>query len=179
MKVDKTAIFIDGSNLYATAKALRIDIDYKRLRRAFGDVYRAMYYTAIIENEEFSSIRPLVDWLDYNEYNVVSKPTKEFFDANGRRKIKGNMDIEIAVDAMELSSHIDHAILFTGDGDFVSVVHALHRAGVRVTVVSSIVTQPPIIADELRRVADRFIDLNDIRAAIERGGDEPVRSRYG
>lgn len=177
MRRDKTAIFIDGSNLYATAKALRLDIDYKRLRHAFGDVYRAFYYTAVVDSEEFSAIRPLVDWLDYNEYSVVSKPAKEFTDANGRRKIKGNMDIEIAVDALELSSHIDHCILFTGDGDFVSLVHALHRAGVRVTVVSSITV--PICADVLRRSADTFIDLNDIAKSIVRNGEETRKSRYG
>jgi uncharacterized LabA/DUF88 family protein len=182
---NKSAIFIDGSNLYATAKALRIDIDYKKLLTVFGDgLVRAFYYTAIKPPEidpttgedRDNYLIPLIDWLSYNGYTLVSKPTKEFIDAQGRKKIKGNMDIEIAVDALELASHIDQAILFTGDGDFRSLVDALHRAGTRVTVVSTIATQPPMIADELRRVADQFIDLKDIAPSISQVGP---RSRYG
>ncbi len=98
-------LFIDGANLYATAKALGFDIDYKRLLALFrqkGHLVRALYYTALIEDQEYSSIRPLIDWLDYNGYTMVTKPTKEFTDASGRRKIKGNMDIELTVDAMRL-----------------------------------------------------------------------------
>lgn len=131
----RIALFIDGANLYATAKTLGFDIDYKRLLKEFQDrgaLLRAFYYTAVIENEEFSSIRPLVDWLDYNGYTVV-KATKEFIDSSGRRKIKANMDIELAVDAMELAGKIDEMILVSGDGDFRSLVEAMQRRGVRVT----------------------------------------------
>jgi uncharacterized LabA/DUF88 family protein len=159
---EKLALFIDGANLYATAKSLGFDIDYKRLLREFqsrGDLLRAFYYTAVIEDQEFSSIRPLIDWLDYNGYTVVTKPTKEFVDQTGRRKIKGNMDIELAVDAMELAGHIDHMVLFSGDGDFRSLVEAVQRRGVRVSVVSTTSTQPPMIADELRRQACRAIAI--------------------
>ena len=150
---ERVAVFIDGANLYATTKSLGFDIDYKRLLREFEQhsrLIRAYYYTALIEDEEYSSIRPLIDWLDYNGYAVVTKPVKEFVDALGRRKIKGNMDIELAVDAMELAGHIDHMVLFSGDGDFRSVVEAVQRKGVRVSVVSTITTRPPMIADELR-----------------------------
>src|SRR3984885_3875057 len=150
----KIALFIDGANLYATAKTLGFDIDYKRLLKEFqsrGTLVRAFYYTAIIEDQEYSSIRPLIDWLDYNGYTVVTKATKEFIDASGRRKVKGNMDIELAVDAMELAEHVDQIVLFSGDGDFRSLVEAVQRRGVRVTVVSTISSQPPMIADELRR----------------------------
>ena len=114
---NKIALFIDGANLYATAKTLGFDIDYKRLLKEFqsrGTLLRAVYYTAIIEDQEYSSIRPLIDWLDYNGYTVVTKATKEFIDATGRRKVKGNMDIELAVDAMELAEHIDQMVLFSG-----------------------------------------------------------------
>jgi uncharacterized LabA/DUF88 family protein len=131
---NKIALFIDGANLYATAKTLGFDIDYKRLLKEFqsrGTLLRAFYYTAIIEDQEYSSIRPLIDWLDYNGYTVVTKATKEFIDASGRRKVKGNMDIELAVDAMELAEHIDQMILFSGDGDFRSLVEAVQRRGVR------------------------------------------------
>jgi uncharacterized LabA/DUF88 family protein len=149
-QVEKIALFIDGANLYATAKSLGFDVDYKRLLREFqsrGNLLRAFYYTAVIEDQEYSSIRPLIDWLDYNGYTVVTKATKEFVDQTGRRKVKGNMDIELAVDAMELAPHIDHMVLFSGDGDFRSLVESVQRRGVRVTVVSTISTQPPMVAD--------------------------------
>lgn len=123
---------------------------------------RALYYTALVENQEYSAIRPLVDWLDYNGFTMVTKPAKEFTDATGRRKLKGNMDIELAVDMMELSANIDHAVLFSGDGDFRRLVESVQRKGVRVTVVSTVKTQPAMIADELRRQADFFIELKDL-----------------
>ncbi|MDB5508422.1 MAG: hypothetical protein JWL93_891 [Hyphomicrobiales bacterium] len=162
MSQERIALFIDGANLYATAKSLGFDIDYKRLLKEFqskGRLIRAFYYTALIEDQEYSSIRPLIDWLDYNGYAVVTKPTKEFVDSMGRRKVKGNMDIELAVDAMEMAGTIDHMVLFSGDGDFRSLVEAVQRRGVRVSVVSTITTQPPMVADELRRQADEFVDL--------------------
>jgi uncharacterized LabA/DUF88 family protein len=165
------ALFIDGANLYATTKALGFDIDYRRLLQEFqsrGMVLRAFYYTAIIEDQEYPSIRPLVDWLDYNGYTVVTKSTKEFIDAYGRRKLKGRMDVELAVDAMEIAEHIDQMVLFSGDGDFRPLVQAVQRRGVRVTVVSTISSQPPMIADELRRQADVFIDVTELRAKIAR-----------
>lgn len=179
-KQGKSAIFIDGSNMYATAKALRLDIDYKRLLEYFNDgLLRAYYYTAIIEDEEFSTIRPLLDWLEFNGFTVVTKPTKEFVNPlTGIRKVKGNMDIELAVDVMELSAHIDHAILFTGDGDFTHLVRVLQRHGVRVTVVSTIATQPIMIADELRRVADTFVDLLELAPQLRRVDHVREPSRY-
>jgi uncharacterized LabA/DUF88 family protein len=170
-QTEKIALFIDGANLYATAKALGFDIDYKRLLREFqsrGYLLRAFYYTAVIEDQEYSSIRPLIDWLDYNGYSVVTKATKEFVDQTGRRKVKGNMDIELAVDAMEIADHIDQMVLFSGDGDFRSLVKAMQRRGVRVTVVSTISTQPPMVADELRRQADVFQDIVELQPKIGR-----------
>lgn len=168
-QTERVALFIDGANLYATAKALGFDIDYKRLLTLFrskGVLLRALYYTALAEEQEYSSIRPLIDWLDYNGYSMVTKPTKEFTDASGRRKIKGNMDIELAVDAMELADHLDHIVLFSGDGDFRTLVEALQHKGKRVSVVSTLTTQPPMVADELRRQADQFIDLSDLQRDI-------------
>ena len=168
---ERVALFIDGANLYATSKALGFDIDYKRLLSHFrskGKLIRALYYTALIEDQEYSSIRPLIDWLDYNGYSMVTKPTKEFTDASGRRKIKGNMDIELAVDAMLLADQLDHIVLFSGDGDFRSLVAALQQKGKRVSVVSTLQTQPPMIADELRRQADQFVDMADLEAIVGR-----------
>ncbi|WP_046864917.1 NYN domain-containing protein [Microvirga massiliensis] len=188
----RIAVFIDGANLYATTKTLGFDIDYKRLLKEFqnrGSLVRAFYYTALVEEQEYSSIRPLIDWLDYNGYRVVTKPTKEFVDSTGRRKVKGNMDIELAIDALELAPFIDHMVLFSGDGDFRSLVEAMQRRGVRVTVVSTIATQPPMVADELRRQADEFLDITQLIAKIGRdpadravkgageNGDRPERSR--
>src|SRR6201987_4521538 len=165
-QVEKIALFIDGANLYATAKSLGFDIDYKKLLREFqsrGYLVRAFYYTAVIEDQEYSSIRPLIDWLDYNGYTVVTKATKEFVDANGRRKVKGSMDVELAVDAMELAEHVEQIVLFSGDGDFRSLVEAVQRLGARVAVASTISTQPPMVADELRRQADIFTDLKELQ----------------
>lgn len=166
---ERIALFIDGANLYATAKSLGFDIDYKRLLGFFrqkGHLVRALYYTALAEEQEYSSIRPLIDWLDYNGFTMVTKPTKEFTDATGRRKVKGNMDIELAVDAMRLSDALDHIVIFSGDGDFRSLVSALQQKGKRVSVVSTLQTQPPMVADELRRQADQFIDLADLETQI-------------
>ncbi|MEI8154477.1 MAG: NYN domain-containing protein [Hyphomicrobiales bacterium] len=181
--VEKIALFIDGANLFSTTKTLGFDIDYKKLLQEFrsrGNLLRAFYYTAVIEDQEFSSIRPLIDWLDYNGYHVVTKPTKEFVDESGRRKVKGNMDIELAVDAMEMAPHIDHMVLFSGDGDFRSLVESIQRRGERVTVVSSLVTQPPMVADELRRQTDVFIDVAELRSKIGRDvQDRPAREPRG
>lgn len=170
---EKLAIFIDGSNLFATAKALNFDIDYSRLRRYFADqsiLLRANYYTALIEDAEYSPLRPLVDWLDYNGYTMVTKPTKEFTDAHGEKKIKGNMDMELAIDMMGMSEHVDHMVLFSGDGDFRRLVEAVQRKGVRVSVVSSTKTHPSMIADELRRQADSFIEISDMSEHFGRSG---------
>lgn len=166
---ERTALFVDGSNLYATAKALSFEIDYSRLLYLFRSrcqLVRALYYTAIAEEQEYSSVRPLVDWLDYNGFTVVTKPIKEYSDGTGRRKVKGNMDIELAVDAMEFAEYLDHIILFTGDGDFRSLVEALQHKGKRVSVVSTLETQPPMIADELRRQSDQFIELSLLESQI-------------
>lgn len=177
---EKIALFIDGANLYAASKSLNFDIDYRKLLKAFqsrGYLLRAYYYTALIEDQEYSSIRPLIDWLDYNGYKVVTKPAKEFTDAMGRRKIKGNMDIELAIDAMEQSDVVDHLVIFSGDGDFTSLVEALQRKGRKVTVVSSLSSQPPMIADDLRRQADYFIELTSLKSEIGRDPSErPMRS---
>lgn len=170
---EKLAVFIDGANLYAATKGLDFDIDYKRLLKWISGrsrLVRAFYYTALMEDQEYSPIRPLIDWLDYNGYTMVTKPAKEFTDASGRRKIKGNMDIELAIDMIELADRVDHIILFSGDGDFRRLLECVQRRGVRVTVVSTIRSQPPMVADELRRQADLFIDLADLAPHIGRTG---------
>jgi uncharacterized LabA/DUF88 family protein len=168
---ERLAVFIDGANLYATSKALGVDSDYKRLLAELnnrGYLVRVFYYTVLIEDQEYSSIRPLIDWLDYNGYKVVTKPTKEFFDSTGRRKVKANLDIELTVDAMEMADHVDHVVLFSGDGDFRRLVEALQRRGKKVSVASTLQTQPPMIADDLRRQADHFVEIGGLIGRIGR-----------
>jgi uncharacterized LabA/DUF88 family protein len=168
--IDRIGVFIDGPNLHATAKMLGFDIDFRRLLQEFGSrgrLVRAFYYTAIMEGD-YSGVRPLTDWLDYNGYTVVTKPMREFVDADGRRKIKGSMALELGITAMEMAEHIDHMVLFSGDGDFRSLVRAVQRRGVRVTVISTTSSQPSMISDRLRRQADVFTDLIDLQTRIGR-----------
>ncbi|MDJ0895749.1 MAG: NYN domain-containing protein [Alphaproteobacteria bacterium] len=177
---EKIALFIDGANLYAAARSLNFDIDYKRLLDLFAGkahLVRAFYYTALLEDQDYSPLRPLVDWLDYNGYTMVTKPTKEYTDSQGRRKIKGNMDIELAIDMLEMGKYLDHVVLFSGDGDFRRLVEAVQRQGVRVSVVSTVRTQPPMVADELRRQADVFVELQDLIDDISRVHREPRPQR--
>ncbi|MEK9967908.1 MAG: NYN domain-containing protein [Ferrovibrio sp.] len=171
-------MFIDGANLYSAARSLGFEIDYRRLLDSFrkeSHLVRAFYYTALVEDQEYSPLRPLIDWLDYNGFTMVTKPAKEYTDAMGRRKVKGNMDIELAIDVMEMAPHIDHVVLFSGDGDFRRLVEAVQRKGVRVSVVSSTRTQPPMVADELRRQADTFIELQELMPKIMR--DQAARDQ--
>ena len=175
-RLERIAVFIDGANLYTASRALGFDVDYKNLLAHFQQrsyLVRAYYYTALLETEEYSALRPLVDWLGYNGYSVVTKPAKEFTDATGRRRVKGSVDIEMAVDVLDLSASLDHVVIFSGDGDLRRLVEAVQRRGVRVTVVSTIRTQPATIADDLRRQADVFIDLADLAEHITRNQVEP------
>ena len=168
---DRIALFIDGANLYSSAKSLGFDIDYKKLLAEFrtrGVLVRAYYYTALVENEDYSPIRPLVDWLDYNGYALVTKTAREYTDREGRKRWRGDMDVEIAVDMMELAGHVDHVVLFSGDGDFRRLVQSVQQKGVRVTVVSTVKSQPPMASDDLRRQADAFVDLQDLATIIGR-----------
>ena len=176
--IERIGAFIDGANLYAASRALGFDVDYKNLLAHFRQrsyLVRAYYYTALLETEEhsYTPLRPVVDWLGYNGYSVVTKPAKEFTDATGRRRVKGSVDIEMAVDVLDLTPHLDHVVIFSGDGDLRRLVESVQRRGVRVTVISTIRTQPAMIADDLRRQADAFIDLADLAEHITRRQVEP------
>ena len=173
---EHTALFIDGANLYSASRNLGFDVDYRNLLEFFRrkvHVVRAYYYSAVLETEEYSPLKPLTDWLAYNGYTLVTKPAREFTDATGRRRVKGNMDIELAIDMLELAPKLDHAVLFSGDSDFRRLVEAVQRRGVRVSVVSSIKTSPPMVADELRRQADQFLELAEIGPEFTRRQMEP------
>lgn len=170
-KDEHIAIFVDGPNLYATAKKLELDVDYKRLLAHFesqGRLARASYYTTLCENDEFQPLRPLLDFIQYNGWNVSTKPAREFIGPDGQRKIKGNMAVELTVDAITLAPHVDHVILFSGDRDFCPLVAYLQNHGTRVSVASSLKTSPAFVADELRRQADAFIELDGLRTHIAR-----------
>ncbi|MGE0183205.1 MAG: NYN domain-containing protein [Parvularculaceae bacterium] len=181
-ETEKTALFIDGANLYKAARALGFDMDYKSLlakARGASQLVRAYYFTAIQEDrdQDYSPLRPLVDWLDYNGYTMVTKMAREFTDATGKKRFKGSTDIELVVEMLNLASRLDHIILFTGNGDFKRAIDAVQAKGVRVTVVSTIKSQPPMASDELRRQADRFFDLAELEKEIGRTGAPARKSR--
>jgi uncharacterized LabA/DUF88 family protein len=167
----RTAIFIDGPDLYAASRKLGFDIDFRRLLCLFRDncrLVRAHYYAAVAQNAEFQAIRPLLDWLDYNGFTIVTKGIREFSDDANVRKSKCNFRVSLAVDAMRLAPHLDHVVLFSGDGEFQYLVTALKDMGKRVSVVSTLQTEPPMVGDELRRRADAFVDLAELRESIGR-----------
>jgi uncharacterized LabA/DUF88 family protein len=174
---ERIALFIDGANFFSAARGLGVEIDYRKLLDVFrqrGRLIRAYYYTAVPANDDtFSPVRKLVDWLDYNGFRVVTKIAREYFDGMGRKRFKGDMDVDIAVDMLELAGHCDHMVLFSGDGDFKPLILALQARGVRVSVVSSMETQPSMVSDELRRAADNFFELKDMLSLIAR----PPRDR--
>ena len=171
LPTERTCLFIDGANLYSASRNLGFDVDYRNLLEFFRrktHIIRAYYYSAVLETEEYSPLKPLTDWLAYNGYTLVTKPAREYTDSTGRRRVKGNMDIELAIDMLELADKIDHAVLFSGDSDFRKLVEAVQRKGVKVTVVSSIKTSPPMVGDDLRRQCDDFLDLADISGEFTR-----------
>ena len=176
LPTERTALFIDGANLYSASRNLGFDVDYRNMLEYFRgktNVIRAYYYSAVLETEEYSPLKPLTDWLAYNGYNLVTKAAREFTDAAGRRRVKGNMDVELAIDMMEMAPKLDHAVLFSGDSDFRRLVEAVQRQGVRVSVVSTVRSSPPMIGDELRRQADQFLELAEIAPGFTRRQMEP------
>ncbi|WP_018147354.1 LabA-like NYN domain-containing protein [Henriciella marina] len=182
-KDERLMLFIDGASLYSTTRALDVEIDFRKLLIEFrnrGRLLRANYYTTILEGDEYSPVRPLVDWLSYNGYNVIHKPAREFTDREGRRRARGNMNVEIAVDMMEAAGTVEHVVFFAGDADFRRLVETVKAKGCRVTLVSSVKSQPQTVGDELRREADVFIDLEELSDLIARprSGNSEKTSAY-
>lgn len=167
----ETVILVDGANAYAASKALGFAIDYEKVRTTYDEpVRKAFFFTALPKDiREPSLVRPLVDFLTYNAWTVITHEMSEWTDPDsGQVRKKGNMDTEITVTAMEMASLGYDLVIFSGDGDFHYMVEYVQRRyGCKVTVVSTIVTKPPMCADKLRRQADHFIDLADMRAAIK------------
>ncbi|MEO0383118.1 MAG: NYN domain-containing protein [Pseudomonadota bacterium] len=180
---ERVAFFIDGANFYQTARNLNVDIDYRRMLTSFvGEAYllRAHYYTAMADDQEFSSLRPLIDWLDYNGFQITTKPMREFTDNNGqKRRVRPSLDVDLTVDAMTLGDSVNHIVLFSGDGQYLALVEALQKKGVKVTIVSSLKTTPSMVSDDLRRTADHFLDLADLTDRLGRDPSErpPRRER--
>ena len=75
---------------------------------------------------------------------------------------------------LEIADRADHVVLFSGDGDFRRLVESVQRKGVRVTVVSTVKSQPPMASDDLRRQADSFVDLSDLSNIIGRPARAPL-----
>lgn len=171
---ERVALFIDGSNVHTTCRTLDASVDWKKLLAYFGRQCRLLhadYFTAMSDADEYNSLRPLIDWLHYNGFRMHTKPAKEYTDATGRRRLKGNIDVDIAVTMLESAAHLDHVVLLSGDGDFVPLVKAVQGKGLRVTVVSTVQTKPPMVSDDLRRQADVFLDLADMLPEVARPAD--------
>jgi len=171
-------VLIDGPSFYATTRSLGYEVDYKKFRDHFDevcDLHRIYYFTAITDNpDDHSPVKPLVDWLGYNGFRTITKPLREFIDPGGRRRTKGNMAVEIATELVNAAEHAEHILLFSGEGDLSYAVDAAQRKGAKVTVVSSLKVDPPAISDDLRRAADRFVDLADVKDLILRKEITPV-----
>lgn len=166
---ERTALFIDGADLDATCKALGFHVDFKKVLELFRSttrLIRATYYALYSEQQEYSPVRPLVDWLGYNGYMTVSKPAKEIVDGTGRHFVANSIAVELTIDAIQLAPSIDHIVLFSGSADFRSLLAALQKAGRRVTVVSSRKASERSVSDELRRQCDQFLELDDLQEQI-------------
>ena len=169
MSNGKTVVFIDGQSLFSTAKSLGFNIDFKKLLdelKTFGDLIRTKYYTLADDEDDDSPIIPLTDWLSYNGYSVVTKFVRSHVDPEGRKRVRGKIDVELSVDMLEIAPHVDHVVLVSGDGDFAYLLAALQRQGKKCTVISSVQSTQQICADSLRRTADQFIDLAQLKSKI-------------
>lgn len=162
-------VLIDGSNLYESARASGIRIDYKRLLELLnedGQLLRAYYFTALRDKSIESPVRKTVDWLRHNGYQCVTKQTSEWTDpVTGRLKIKGNVDVDIATYAFINASLVKEIWLFSGDGDFTVMVKELqNRFALKVFIISSM----GLVATELRAQADKFICLSELKEDIQK-----------
>jgi uncharacterized LabA/DUF88 family protein len=161
----RIALFIDGANFYVSTKVVGFDMDWKRFIEYYeqqGDFIRAYYYSGIIPRVEgeHDSMRGVLDWISYNRFQLRSKPAKVFIDpVTQRRTVKGNMDIEICIDAWNMAPHITDMYLFSGDGDFIPLVEKVQSQGVRVHVISTTDEKNSMCADGLRRQCDNYYEL--------------------
>ncbi|WP_188129507.1 NYN domain-containing protein [Rhizobium sp. RU20A] len=176
---EKVIVFIDGAHFYFVAKSLDFEIDFQKVLAYFkSEAYlvRANYYTAIAEDQEFIGLRPLVDWLDYNGYRVVTKAYKDLTDPSGKKRVRSSMEMELACDLFEQIDTADHLIIIAGDSDLARLVQTAQLKGKKVTVMSTLTGQLASISDELRRKADQFVDLSGFKEKFSRSGHSKNRS---
>lgn len=165
-------MLIDGPSIYQICRSLDVEIDYQALRSIFADagyLVQARYYTTILNDQLYSPLRPLIDWLSYNGFIVVTRTMKAGQDSEQCRRLDHGIVVALAVDAIEISSRLDHVILFTGNGDFLRLVQLLQRRTVRTTVVGTVNGPSSMSSDELRRQADTFVDLRALVPFVGRG----------
>lgn len=161
-ETERAAVFIDGYGTHYTCKSLGIEIDYRKLSeliRRQTTVIRNYYFTPLVEGQDFIAVKPLLDFLQYNGWTTVTRPYKEHYVST---------NTALAVTAMEIAPAIEQAIIFSGNGDFTPLIEALKRRGIHTTVASTVRSEQSYCSDDLRRAADAFIDLDDIRSAISR-----------
>lgn len=167
----RVAIFIDGVEFDETLRCIDGAVDYRKLLGAFqehGRLLRAYYY-APTDEQALISMRPLLDWLTYNGYQVRVKGDGEHSERRSRQRSR-SMSIELAVDVLELAPHLDTIVLITGDDAFKPLVAAVQARGITVSVVSTLKSKPAMVGNALRRQADEFIEIVSMlpRIALER-----------
>ena len=166
-------LFFDGANTQMAAKALSFEIDYKKLRDGFAErcnVLRSYYFQATPPDgyENYAYVKPLTDFLSYNNYHLITKPFRQFKDADGVVRGKGNMDIEIAIQMMKSMNKADYLFLFSGDGDFKPLLEECQLNGhAQIVVVSTLHSEPPVVSDELRKQADHYIDWANLEPVVK------------
>src|SRR5437660_819895 len=137
---EKVALFVDAGNLAFMQKQLNIRIDFDMFLKFFKTrrttVVYAGYYTAVKQDRNGNRpLQPLLDFVGDHGYSLVTKPTKSYTQDDGIEIIKGNMDVELTCDVLELTEFVDRVILVTGDGDFSELVRRVIKQGVPVTIV--------------------------------------------
>jgi uncharacterized LabA/DUF88 family protein len=155
----RIAIFIDGASLFYAALQLQLEVDYSKLLNYLkGDrqLLRAYFYTGSDSGNDRQ--QGFLLWMRRNGYRVITKDLTTLPD--GSRK--ANLDIEIAIDMMTLAGYCDTIVLLSGTGDLTYAVNALSYRGVKIELVSLRANTN----DQLINLADRFIDLADIRDLI-------------
>lgn len=160
---ERIGLFIDGISLQHAANVLQMKLDFKRLLQLFqqrGHLVGANYYSVIPPQPAADTAKPLLDWLSYNGFNVLARSSPHAGDAENILSLA----VDISVDAMQRAAHLDHVVLISACRELQSLICALKTMGRRVSVVSTM--RGHSTPDELRRHADIFLDLEELRPII-------------
>ena len=169
---ERTSIFIDGRSLFHTARKLDFEVDLSKFSQYFASKFqlvRCSYYTPV--SEERTPLHNILDWLSYNGFTVS---TRVFSPDNHPPSISSLMSVDIIEQTLgngyagDEPYALQHVVIVSGDGDYCPVVKFLKSRSIRVSVMSSLETEPLSISEELRRLADNFIELDDLRSELER-----------